>query len=127
MAGRWTFCMTLFGACGPDVHYETVQQDAQRMCENRSSCSQVPNPVDTTERCVNAVFDESEIGLDEGARCANSFSNLLTCLSLLSCDQFQLAWSNNYSIQNNPADFPCKAEITALFRYCDKTWYAVNE
>lgn len=124
---RWALGVFMVGGCGPAVHYETVEEDAERMCLNRTICEPIPNTSEQTPRCINAVLDESEIGLEEGPRCADSFSELLTCLSFLSCEQFDLEWTGNYAIRDNPVDFPCKHEIAALFRYCDRTWYAINE
>ena len=126
MAIKWTLFAILLGACGPELHYETLEEDAERLCKNRVTCEQIPNPGELKDRCVNATLDESEIGLEEGSRCANSFSTLLTCLSLLSCEEFSPNWSSNYSKEDNPVDYPCKSEAIDLFRNCDRTWYALN-
>lgn len=127
MVRKWTLGATLACACGPEIHYETVEEDAVRLCKRRSTCEQVPDPSGRTERCVNAILDESEIALEEGPSCADSFSSLLTCLSLLSCEQFSTEWSSNYSIHDNPVHYPCKSEVLDLFRHCDRAWYALNE
>lgn len=124
---KWTFAALLLGACGPEVHYETVEEDAQRLCENVSTCNQLPDPSEHTERCVNALLDESEIGLEEGSRCAEGFSRLLSCMSLLSCDQLYVEWSSNYAVDDNPVDYPCKSETLVLLRECDRTWHAIND
>lgn len=106
--------------CGPEVHYETLEEDAARFCERSFACY-APETPDYIERCEDELSDESKNALDEGADCANRFSDIVRCLSNITCEQL-LEW--DFSEKDPAVDYPCKQENVRFLAECSSAWYA---
>lgn len=107
-------------SCGPEVHYETLSEDVGRFCDLAFGCY-IPKTPDYIERCEHEFIDYSEEALGEGENCANRFSQLVRCVSNMTCEQL-LNW--DFSENDPTVDYPCKQENLNFLAACASTWYA---
>ena len=111
-------------ACGPSPHYETLAEDAERFCEMIVDCNSVADPEDYRARCENDKVDQGNVALGEGEKCANSYADVLACLSFLSCNEYEWDWGINYSTSNAQNAYPCKDETVSFLDHCEMAWFA---
>lgn len=121
----WLPCIAVALACGPDLHYETLAEDAEAYCHQLAFCEMVPDPEKYAAKCENSRADDSEDALEEGKKCANTFAGLVHCLGGLSCEELS-DWISGSGAADRSLDFPCKAERSRFLDECEDTWFAPN-
>lgn len=111
-------------SCGPEFHYETLEEDISAYCHNAWSCESGTDEL--IARCENEIQDHSDDALDEGSDCAEGFAALVRCISELSCEE-STAWGLGRSSPQEDAVYPCKPDNERFLAHCDHTWYCVPQ